>query len=85
MNDLIISFQSTNFAMQTEVCLKDLGIHIQIMPTPREITLSCGISIKTSVDNLNKILELVDKKIIRIKGIYMIKYEGNQKKIEKID
>ena len=85
MSELVISFESANFAMQTEAYLKNLGIKIQIMPTPREITLSCGLSIKTSVDNLNKIHELVDKEIIRIKGLYVLNWEGTQKEIKKID
>jgi hypothetical protein len=85
MRELIISFESTNFAMQTEAYLKNIEIKMQIMPTPREITLSCGLSIKTSVDNLTKIRELVDKEIIKIKGIYMLIYDDIEKKIEKIE
>jgi hypothetical protein len=85
MSDLIISFESANFAIQTEAYLKKLGVKLQMMPTPREITLSCGLSIKTSVDNLNKISELVDKEIIRIKGIYVLNFDGKQKSIQKVD
>ena len=82
---LIISFASTNYAMQTEACLKEEGISIQIMPTPREITLSCGLSIKTSVDNLDKIKTLVDNKRITIKALYLLKIIDRQRALEKID
>lgn len=70
--NIIISFESTNYAMQTEAYLKSEGISLQIMPTPREITLSCGLSIKTSVDNLNIIRSLVDKNKIKVKEIYKL-------------
>jgi hypothetical protein len=85
MNELIISFESANFAIQTEAYLKKLGMKLQMMPTPREITLSCGLSIKTSVDNLNKIYELVDKEIIRIKELYVLNFDGIQKNIQKVE
>lgn len=81
---IIISFQSANFAMQTEAVLKAESISLQIMPTPREITLSCGLSIKTSVDNLSKIQELVDENKIKIKGLYKLTWEGEKKIITKI-
>ena len=70
--NIIISFESTNYAMQTEAYLKNEGVSLQIMPTPREITLSCGLSIKTHVDNLNIIKSLVDKNKIKVKGIYKL-------------
>jgi hypothetical protein len=82
---LIISFASTNYAMQTEAYLKAQGIAIQIMPTPREITLSCGLSIKTAVDNLDKIKNLVDNKRITIKALYLLKIMDRQRVLEKID
>lgn len=81
---IIISFESVNFAMQTEAVLKREEIHCQIMPTPREITLSCGISIKISVDNLDNIKKLVDENKIRIKGLYICEFKDKQKNIEKI-
>lgn len=81
---IIISFDSANFAMQTESVLKGEGIALVMMPTPREITLSCGLSIKISVDNLDKIYELVDKNRIKIKALYKLLWDGKQKTIEKL-
>lgn len=76
MNEyIIITFESTNFAIQAEATLKGLGLSIQIIPTPREITLSCGISILTSIENLQKVDELVESNKIRIKEVYLYKKE----------
>jgi hypothetical protein len=85
MEELIISFESANFAMQTEAVLKNEHIALQIMPTPREITLSCGLSIKTSVDNLDKIKQLVNEKRIQIKELYKLTWDEKQKRLEKLE
>lgn len=81
---IIVTFDSVNFAMQTEAVLKSNGVSHQIIPTPREITLSCGLSIKASSDNLNKIKELSQDKVIKVKKIYFLEIEGNKKEIKLI-
>lgn len=83
--NIIISFDSANYAMQTEAVLKSEGIPLQMMPTPREITLSCGLSIKISVDNLNKIYQLVDEEKIKIKALYKLYWEDNKRVISKLE
>ncbi|SHE50489.1 DUF3343 domain-containing protein [Caloramator proteoclasticus] len=70
MEYIIVTFESTNFAIQAESVLKSRNLNIQIIPTPREITLSCGISILTQIENLNEIDELVKLGKIRIKEVY---------------
>lgn len=69
---LLLTFDSTNFAMQAESQIKALGIELQVIPTPREITLSCGLSIKTSLLNRDIIKELMDYGKIKIKAIYNV-------------
>lgn len=85
MSEILITFESANYAMQTEAYLKSVGIKLQIMPTPREITLSCGLSIKTPMDNYQKLKEIIDLKKIKIKSLYSLKINENKKIIEKID
>lgn len=67
---ILITFESVNFAMQTEKVLKSNNIPGQIMPTPRVITLSCGISIRIAEENLNTIIGFVQAKMIRVKNLY---------------
>lgn len=81
---LIVTFESTNFAMQTEAALKAFEIKNQIIPTPREITLSCGLSIRTPFENYDKIIDLIDNKKIRNKSLFKMKGSGINKTIEEI-
>lgn len=78
----LITFESVNFAMQAESVLKNEGIYHQVIPTPREITLSCGLSIRFNVDNVENIKAFVDNKKINIKNMYIVKGSGADKSIE---
>ncbi|MEF9952707.1 MAG: DUF3343 domain-containing protein [Clostridium sp.] len=81
---LVITFESVNFAMQTESVFKSKDIKHQIIPTPREITLSCGLSIKTLSENKEPIMLLVDNGDIKIKKAYQFEGVGTNKTITEI-
>ncbi|WDC85360.1 DUF3343 domain-containing protein [Caloramator sp. mosi_1] len=83
MEYIIVTFESTNFAIQAESVLKQLNLNVQIIPTPREITLSCGISILTQIENLKEIDELVKVGKIRIKEVYNY-IKDDVKKLERL-
>lgn len=82
---IIISFESTNYAMQAESVLKGEKLGHQVIPTPREITLSCGLSIRTDIENKNKVFDLIDEGKIRVKTVYRIVGTGKDRVIEKIE
>lgn len=82
MDYIIVTFESSNFTMQAESVFKKLQIESQIIPTPREITLSCGMSILTHKDNLNKIEELILENKIKVKEIYLKK--NNKQYLERL-
>ena len=45
MEALLLTFKSVNHTMLTEKILKDEDQKIKIIPTPRQISQSCGLSI----------------------------------------
>lgn len=45
----LISFESTHYAMMIEKRLKE-KFNIDMIPTPRSITASCGLSLKIGID-----------------------------------
>lgn len=69
---LVISFESTHHAMFGEKMLKKAEIPIMVIPTPRELDKSCGISIKISDEDMEKSVEIINRYNIDIKGIYKI-------------
>jgi hypothetical protein len=80
----IITFNSTHHAISGEKIFKDNEIPFKTIPTPREITLSCGLSILFTLDDLDKVKELHSKNILSIKGIYRYTIEGKNKNITEI-
>lgn len=79
-----ISFESTSYALQAEDYLKSHEFSINIIPTPREVSQSCGLSIKVNGGSLDKIKEIIDDEKIRVKGVYNLKNEKGVRKVEKI-
>jgi len=52
----VIAFDSTHYAIRTEKMLKQ-KIKVDMIPTPREISVSCGLSVKFSIDDIDKVQE----------------------------
>lgn len=81
---IVVTFESVNFAMQTESVLKNKEIKHQIIPTPREITLSCGLSVKTDYDNLDNIKFLIEEGFIKNKKLFAFEITEEGKKVKEI-
>lgn len=77
MNNMtLISFNSTHHAIKSEKLLKEKGYELTILPTPREITASCGISIAIDPEKIDEISEYLESNDIDFGGIYeLIKSE----------
>ncbi len=55
----VLSFESTSHAIQTEKLMKGKFATVTI-PTPREITHSCGLSVKLLAPDLNAVMVFLD-------------------------
>lgn len=67
----LIIFKNTMDAIKTEGELKKSNIKAIVMPTPTQISKSCGISIKFDTVDLELIKNKVNDKSITIKNIYI--------------
>lgn len=75
----LITFKSTSFALQTEEIFKDNEFIFKTIPTPRDVSTSCGLSLLFIADDIDKAINLIKENNINIDGLY--KYtkssEGN--------
>ena len=87
MNEMyIVSFNSTQYAMRADKLIRENNITSTTLPTPREITASCGISIRFLKEDLDKVSSILKDNSVEFKGIYHIKrLENGQKEVNKID
>ena len=78
----VIVFDSTHQAMATESNLLEKKIEVKMIPTPREITLSCGLSLMFSENQVEKVKHIILEEGLNIKGIYRIdKLKKNTKQL----
>lgn len=76
---IIVAFASTHDALEIEDALMENNIDLRTIPTPREITAGCGISLKLDTEHLqyvNKILKEHD--IMNRQIFYEIIDEGKK-------
>ncbi len=81
----VIAFDSTHYAIQGEKTLKNNNIDIKIIPTPREITASCGLSIRFNPEFYEQIKNILEEDSLSIKGIYKLIKNENGRSASKIN
>lgn len=76
MNFFIMVFNNTHEAMSGEKIMEENKIKAMVMPTPTYITKSCGISLRFSESEIDKIETLITNEKIKFKNIYIRDEEG---------
>lgn len=73
---LLIAFDSTQQALRTEMLLEYADIDIDILPTPKEITAGCALTIQFPGKYLEQVKHIIADQQVEIKGIYKMS-DGN--------
>ena len=66
----IVTFFSSNHAMQGEKVLKKEGFDVQLIPGPKEISPNCGVALQFNYGEKEKIAEILAKKKVKIEAIH---------------
>lgn len=74
----VITFESTHLAISTEKLLL-AAVPVEMVPTPREISASCGLSLKITLSNLAKVLEVLSENPKTGMKLYHMLRESGQK------
>ncbi|MDP0494090.1 MAG: DUF3343 domain-containing protein [Fusobacterium sp. JB021] len=80
---IIASADSTHLVMKLEKLFLDNDLKCRIIPLPTEISANCGLAIKLSLEDKNKVLEILKGRDEEITVSYVEK-KGFEKYIEKI-
>lgn len=84
--NLVLTFESVNFTMQGEKHFEENNLELKIIPTPREISSSCGLSILTSIELIDEIRKLEKETGMRIANYWrFIKNEDGSKEVSLIE
>ncbi|ABR46271.1 conserved hypothetical protein [Alkaliphilus metalliredigens QYMF] len=80
----VVVFDSTHHAISAEKQLKKEKIAFNVIPTPREITASCGLSIKFNAEVLGTVQKVVEQENIAVKGVYIIEKLHDRKRVTQV-
>lgn len=80
---LLLVSSSTHLIMKLEKILQNSEIYCRIIPLPGEISAGCGLSIKVSLCDLERVNEIVSNNDLNVER-YLIKKIGLKKEIEKL-
>lgn len=86
MNEMyIVAFNSTHHAIRTDKLLNESNMKVTTLPTPREISSSCGISVRFLKDDIDKVIDIIESNEILYHGIFKIeRVEGGKKEVTKL-
>ena len=68
----VITFKSTNHAIKGESVFKNENIKFRTIPTPREVTHSCGLAIKFELKDIDLAKKIVEENNLDIEGIFKV-------------
>ena len=83
MTNRLVVFDSIHQALHAEKVLLKAGLCFEMIPTPREISASCGQSIAISAADLAAVTEVISREIILYRGVYAADFQ--QRIYEKLD
>lgn len=82
---IAITFKSTTYAMKAESAFKTTDLKFRTIPTPREISHSCGLALRFQVEDLDLLRETIREKDLNIDGIFKISKANEGSLAEKLD
>ena len=75
----VVVFESTHDAIKTEKAIK-ASLKVELIPTPREITASCGLSVKFAPEYLDQVRNIVKSIGTDRKRLFKLDYQSDSRK-----
>lgn len=68
----VVLFYSTSAAIRAEKLTQGAGLRVKLIPTPRQLSSDCGISLRFEWDQANTVRSVLEEKGVEIQGIHPI-------------
>ncbi len=81
----VLVFRSTSQALKAERILKEAGAEFLVIPTPRQISASCGLAVKVTLPDVGITRSVLLDKKVDIEGVYRIDTHSGQSRLERLD
>jgi hypothetical protein len=81
----IFTFISTSHALKGEKVMKQAEAHFVMMPTPREVSTSCGLAIKVNPVEVKKYYQLLVEHRVSIEGVFRLTRNGHKTEVQNLE
>jgi len=81
----VFTFATTSNALKAEKELKNAEAEFIIMPTLREISSSCGLSVKIRPDNKNNTLGILSGQGVPVEAVYHVLRQDKHNQVIKLE
>ena len=81
----LITFATTSYALKAERILNSAEADFIMIPTLREISSSCGLSIKFLPEQLDEYAAELEKGQVPIESVYNVQKIGQRNSVEKLE
>jgi len=76
LDTCVIVCESVHDVMALERALKDVGMTVEMIPTPRELTSDCGMALEVNGSELTRVHELQAARQLKWLGIFSRQRDG---------
>jgi hypothetical protein len=80
----VFTFISTSQALKAERVLKEAAADFLMMPTPRDISTSCGLAVKIAEQDLDICYQSLLNHQVRVDGAYLVKTIAGKTSVERV-
>ncbi|MGE5380082.1 MAG: DUF3343 domain-containing protein [Methylocystaceae bacterium] len=81
----VITFDTTSQALRAEKLLQTADQDFVMIPTPREITASCGLAVKIYPEDMVQVQADLRNEGVIISGVYQIDKSTGQTRLQALD
>jgi hypothetical protein len=68
----VVLFASTHFAIRAEKIAKEKGLDVKLVPVPRQLSSDCGVCLRFSWDQKNRIEEVLNQAGLQTEGVHSL-------------
>lgn len=80
----VVTFNTTNYALDFEKKIKSEGIDTKLVPVPRELSSSCGLAARVVCNLKKEVLEICESKNIEIDDFHMLTVKKKKSLLDKL-
>ena len=78
----IASFRSRQQVMKFEGALRRAGVRVEVITTPRDVAVGCGLSVRFAMEDAGRVMEVYSQlRPSNLIGFYRVERTGGQRTV----